>query len=363
MSAFAVIETASNAVGRENRMRRAPLHPFSGIGWALVQLGFALAMTLGHWADYRNPWMVVLAAVLSAGVAGIPLSARWSRTRPGHVVMLGWLGIMALVGTQIPAPVVGELSVMWPATSATMAMGLMAMLGLWRWAYGITAAVLVQGFAWGVSRGLTLADGLEQVSILTSLLAGTVYRLMMRRARQREITARQEESAALEQLGTLASRAEARREYRTRVLNQIGGLLDRIEAGQELSLTDRTECRLVEAGLRDAIRGRGLATRDIEAAARSARERGATVTLIDDRRIDCSDAVCRSVLTAVVETLERAGAGDTFVARLLPVGRRNVATVLLTNEEGGGVRREFAPPESGDPADRAVERAPITLSG
>lgn len=342
--------------------RRPPLAPFPGWGWFIVQLAFAVVMTVGNWADYENPWLVLLvAAPLSGVIAAAPLSTRLGRTSFGRWSTLGWIGIIAMVGAQVKSPV-GELSVLWPVTAATLALALLTMIGWVRWAWAMTLVVIAQGAIWGVGMGLGLATGLEQLSILTAVVGGSVYRMVMKRARAKEVRARQEEAIALEQLGSLASRAEARREYRTRVLGQVGELLDRIERGDELGVIERAECRLVEATLRDAIRGRGLATREVIQAARAARERGANVSLIDDRRTDCTDEVCRNVLGATVQTLRAAKGGDRFVARLLPVGRRNVATVLLVDAEGAGVRREFTMPDSGNPADGAVERPPVNLT-
>ncbi|HHV22205.1 MAG TPA: hypothetical protein GXZ30_11845 [Propionibacterium sp.] len=345
---------------KPRKSRRAPFAPLNGYGWFAVQAGFAGLLTLGNWGSYDRPWLVVLAALASGVIAGVPLSARWSRTLIGDVATLGWIGVMALVGTQISPPV-GELSALWPATAAAFMMGLLAMIGRWHTAWAMTLILIVQGVLWGMTRDLSAAVAVEQMGLLTAPVAGTVYRFVMRRARRREATARQEEAAALEEIGRMASQAEARREYRARLARQVGPILARISSGEELTAAERTECRLTEAALRDAIRGRGLATREVSEAARAARERGATVALIDDRRVECTDEVCRNVLTATRETLEQAGDGDNFVARLLPIGRRNVATVLLVHADGEGVRREFAMPPSGDPADGALERPPVEL--
>lgn len=341
--------------------RRPPLPPFNGFSWFGVQVGFATLMTVGHWGDYRSPWLVFLLAVASGIVAAVPLSARWAGTVVGGVTVFAWFGIVALVSTQIEAPV-EELSALWPATSASLAMGLLAMIGVWRLAWVTTGLLLAQSLLGGISGALSETQAIEQLGLLTAPVAGTVYRILMRKSRRSETAARRAEGEALEQIGRLAAQAEARREYRTRVLRQVGPILERIESGAELTCDERQECRLLEASLRDAIRGRGLATREVVEAARAARERGATVTLIDDRRTDCVDEVCRNVLAATRETLENAADGDNFVARLLPLGRRNVATVLLVGPEGEGIRREFTMPPSGDPADGAVERPPVALT-
>jgi hypothetical protein len=340
---------------------RAPFHPVGGVGWALIQIGFAAAMTLGHVYDYTSPWPVVVAVAASGVVAGIALSARWHRTLVGKAISLLWLPLIWLVGEQVQPPL-PELSALWPAIAALLAMGLVAMSGAPRWAWVMTALVTLLCVAWGESHGVALSTQLEQLANLTPVIGGTIYRLVMRRARDGEAAAREEHAEAIQQLGMIASQAEARREYRTRIIDLAGELFDRMANGAELSPGERTECRLLEAGLRDGIRGRGLATREVAQAARAARERGVTVTLIDDRAPDCKEEVARAVLNATRLSLERAQAGDTCVARLLPAGRRNVATVLLVTADGEGVRREFAPPPGGL-APAAVERPPITLSG
>lgn len=345
-------------------VRRAPFHPVGGVGWGFIQAGFAMTMTMGHLIDYTRPWgpwLALLAVPLSGAIAGISLSARWARTRVSRVVSLLWLPLIWLVGSQLQPPL-PELSALWPAIAALIAMGLVAMTGAPWFAWGVAILIVIECVIWADTRGLPPGTLLEHIAVLTPMIGGSVYRIVMRRARDREVAARDEEAAAIQRLGMLASQAEARREYRTRVLGQVGDLLDEIALGEPLTDAERAECRLVEAGLRDAIRGRGLATRDVAYAARAARERGATVTLIDDRGAECKDLVCRNVIGATRETLDRAIDGDTCVARLLPMGRRNVATVLLVNADGSGIRREFTLPPSGNPDDGAFERPPVELT-
>ena len=325
---------------------RRSLPVFSGYAWAATHLGFAGLLTIGNWANYSRPWVVVVAVLISGVVGGVPLSKRWFATRVGWSVPFGWLVLLPWVGSQIQGPV-NELSVLWPAASATLALGLLAMVGGWRVAWAVTIVLIVEVLFWDVSYGLARTHIVEQLTLLIPVVAGTIYRTLARRARRRETEARRREAEAVQQIAALASQEEARADYRTRLLAQVGPILERIESSHGLTPAERAECRLVEASLRDAIRGRGLASAEIVRAARAARERGTTVSLIDDRRADEATGVPLNILAAVSETLDQAGTGDTFVARLLPVGRRNIATVLLADAEGEGVRRQFASTDDG----------------
>lgn len=362
MTITAAVDPIAPASPVPVRRRRAPLAPFNGYAWFGVQVVFAGLMTIGHWQSYEQLWLVALAVPLSGIIVGVPLSARFARTVIGRATAFAWIGVVLLVGTQIQGPV-GELSVLWPVPAASLAMGLLAMVGRTRIAWTVTLLVVIQSILWGVSRGLlNSGPALELTGAVAAPMAGTIYRVLMRKSQRHEIAARQEEAAALELIARMASQVEARWEYRTRLLGQVGPLLERVASGEELTSLERAECRQTEASLRDVIRGRGLDTDEVLAAARAARERGANVTLIDDRRVEVIEEICRKIVAATCETLAEAEDGDIFVARVLPVGRRNVATVLLVNSEGEGVRREFTMPPSGNVADGAYERPRVELT-
>lgn len=315
--------------------------PFTGYFWGGVQVTFAGAMTVGHWDSYDNPWLVVLAVLLSGLVVSVPLSRRWGRTMLGRAAPFAWVGILALVGSQIHPPI-GELSVLWPASAASLAMGLLAAMGRVSLAWIMTLIIMAQSALWGMTQHLSGGAALELSGAIAAPMTGTLYRYLMRKSQRQEAAARQEEAAALEVIARMASQVEARWEYRTRLLAQVGPLLERVASGEELTAAERAECRLTEASLRDAIRGRGLATEEVLAEARAARERGVSVSLIDDRRIDIEDEVCREIIAATRETLAKASGGDTVVARVLPIGRRNLATVLLVNPDGEGTRQDLS---------------------
>ena len=130
--------------------------------------------------------------------------------------------------------------------------------------------------------------------------------------------------------------------------DQVRPTLERIAAGGELDQREVTDCRLLEAALRDRIRARGLDSSPISAAARGARARGARVVLLDDRPRPESaalGAVPTDFRAAAIEALESAGSGDTVTVRLLPPGRGTFATIAGPH----GPARSFD--DDGAPAD------------
>ena len=74
-------------------------------------------------------------------------------------------------------------------------------------------------------------------------------------------------------------------------------------------------------------------TDTITAAARAARERGTEVTFIDDHGLDDAPENLQSEVRAVVtEELSRA-AGGSLTVRILPPGRRSLASIYTRNDD------------------------------
>lgn len=129
--------------------------------------------------------------------------------------------------------------------------------------------------------------------------------------------------------------ATAERERQLAALDRVAGpMLARIAEGIELTDNEREQCRLLEAELRDGLRAPQLVTERLSAAARGARARGVEVTLLDDGGFrGVPEWVRRNVIDAAVEALDAAEAG-TVTVRVLPIGRRWVATVLAAAPTG-----------------------------
>ncbi|MBL1078796.1 hypothetical protein JK358_30770 [Nocardia sp. 2] len=110
-------------------------------------------------------------------------------------------------------------------------------------------------------------------------------------------------------------------------------ILERIADGAELTATEREECRLLEAELRDGLRAPQLVTDELSGAARGARGRGVEVILLDDGGFaGVPEWVRRRVIDAATKELDAANAGSVTV-RVLPLGRRVLGTVLAQSPD------------------------------
>ncbi|MQY18812.1 hypothetical protein [Nocardia macrotermitis] len=105
-------------------------------------------------------------------------------------------------------------------------------------------------------------------------------------------------------------------------------ILERIADGAVLTAAEREQCRLLEAELRDGLRAPQLVTEELSGAARGARARGVEVVLLDDGGFEgVPQWVRQRVIDSAVRELDAANAGSVTV-RVLPLGRRVLATVL-----------------------------------
>ncbi|WP_169796222.1 hypothetical protein [Granulicoccus phenolivorans] len=319
--------------------RRVPL-----LIWALLGSSMALTLTLGFWSAYRNPFVVALLALVAGLVMALPLRREWTHWR---WACLGWIPLTALVLAQVELPL-GEAIELWPLPTAAISLGMMVVLGHWRPAWLAAGGVLLVTIGWVKLSGLAVEPAAEMIGWMSPIVAATVMLWVLRRALRRlEMNTAEEAELRLE-TEELQSRNAAREAYNRELRDAVGDLLDRIATGRPMSPQERRTCTLVEGKLRDRIRGRSLTNDAIEQAIWAARERGAQVTLLDDRRSWIGiDELRGSIQKAAIDLLAGLGEGDSGTIRLLPAGRRRVASLVVGRADGTGDARTFP-----DPADR-----------
>lgn len=185
---------------------------------------------------------------------------------------------------------------------------------------------------WAISVGRSYLDGVDLVvRHAGTLLMGTLFSILLRRAAAR-ITALQQERVAQVASESAALTELREREVQAAQLNrEARNELEEIAAGRYLGSHQQRGFELVEASLRDTLRGGALKSPDVAAAARAARLRGAAVVLLDDRNDPLDAENTSSVQAAVLAELDTLVEGSLTV-RLLPAGRDVVATIVRNDE-------------------------------
>ncbi|MCW4354215.1 hypothetical protein ONR57_12985 [Hoyosella sp. YIM 151337] len=299
--------------------------------FCLAGLGSALSNPAGvrHMAVVVAAWVILAAAV--AGVVwlpGDPLPTRFALP-----LTLAAPVSAVLVVSQLPVPPAnaGQLWFHMMMIAYLVFMCVRGAVGC-AWLGIITASIVVvvwtgvtdQGFVTGLV--WTLPN-------LPPLLMATVFTYKVRPV-ARTISALRYEAnqRAAQQAAALAASDE-----RDRRLADVDALvrtmLEHIASGTPLTAADREECLLLDAELRDGIRGSSLVDHHVIAAARAARQRGVCVTLLDDGGLDAGNEVLAGIVRSQLCAMLDAAQSGSVAARVLPPGRPILATVLARDGE------------------------------
>ncbi|PJJ55597.1 ATP-binding protein [Compostimonas suwonensis] len=306
-------------------------------------------LAFGSLAAGMSLWAVLLSflAIAAAGVW-----ATWPGPDP---LPLSWS--WAIVGVVFATTVLQTLQLQpggWPEyatwhlganTILLLTLELRGRIRLAWIGYSIMAATTI---VWAVAVGLGGLVGLDLViRHAGTLLVGTFFAIWIKRATATLRTVNAERmSRAGHEAATVASLQE--REEQLRRLDRLAlPLISTIARGQTLSAADRHRCLLLEATLRDGVRGRGLYVTELTDAAFAARERGVDVVLLDDGGGEGYDPLLVSAIvdTVVGELALLEGPGARLTARILPPGRSTFASVIVEAREtrmidvtqGGGI--------------------------
>jgi len=284
-------------------------------------------------------------------------------TSPGPYVAALLLGLASVVAVLLPWPPAHERLAAVAVTVAVVGLGLLVVSVLPGGRPGY--ALWFPGFVWVPLGGLALRghpvlallgasmsaattmawavlepdvgleDGLYRVVSPTAVVVVTVGIAVLVQQYAVEVEKAREEQLQAARLSAGARAAEAERRSRLAQIEQLAApvlLLLRDSEGVDERL--RTECRLLEAALRDGIRGRHLVDAAVRETLWAARSRGVDVTLLDDSGTDAGDTppavadVVRRCLVEVVEKLENG-----VVTARLP-GPDEATLVVITTDAG-----------------------------
>jgi hypothetical protein len=288
----------------------------------------------------RSPWPTVVGLALYTVAT---LASLWPVTR---LRMPDWLAAFDLaVSIVLPLLVTSQLDADAEngyATWYVAAVGTLMTIAAARrqlvvaWLGVVALAVQTVIWAGPLSLGtLGVIGSIVWVAIahmLTSALAAA--------ARETRRYAQAEREAAAWQAAQDAHLFEGR--MRLAQTNRIAApMLRRIaDLGGDLTAEQRQECRMLEAAIRDEIRGRMLLTDSVRTEVQRARERGALVTLLDEGGIDDLDEPARDrVLSRLAEAVAGSTA-DRIIARTAAEGSPVAVTVVGLREPEQGAHSE-----------------------
>lgn len=215
----------------------------------------------------------------------------------------------------------------------------------------------VQSVVW-CGLGTSMEIGITG-SLMWVLVAGVLTRSLAKVGHDAQTLTVAEQEAAKWQAAQDAHEQERRTRLEQTGKRALPILRDIILAGGELSEAQRIECRVLEAGLRDEIRGRRLLNDRVRNSVLAARRRGTAVSMLDEGTLDhMSEEELDVVLGKVADAVDRTEA-DRMIVRTAPVDS-DVAVTLVAlsastdpDEPGDAVRLWLEiPRESRDAAIR-----------
>jgi hypothetical protein len=254
--------------------------------------------------------IVILAMIAYLGVLIPTISVGSTRAMPGW---LAWLNLV--VCAAIPIAINSQLDpenlsnyATWYVLGVGTILGATAVRGRRKIAWFGLLILIVEIAAWG---GLESLAGTGLPGVLSLMVTGHAVSIGVEQAVKsaRELNAKAlataAEAAAVEAAGEVRSRlAEQTLKTAMPALNLIAAL------GGKLNPTQKRQALLLEAALRDEIRGATLLNDNVRAAIKAARERGVEVLVLDEGGlVDLDDAARTDILNRAAASFATVNSG------------------------------------------------------
>lgn len=233
-----------------------------------------------------HPELVLLALIAYLGILFPTIAVGNSRAMPA---VQAWINIVVcaiiplVINSQLDAYHLGDYAT-WYVLGVGTILGGTAVRGRRGFAWVGLLILILEIAAWGGVSSLA-STGLP--GVLSLIVTGHAVSLGVERAVRsaRELNAKAIETA------TAAAASEAAGQVRSKIAEQtlksaVPALNLVAALGGKLNESQRREALLLEAGLRDEIRGSTLLSERMRLAIRSARERGVEVLVLDEGGLD-----------------------------------------------------------------------------
>ncbi|MBB3036588.1 hypothetical protein [Hoyosella altamirensis] len=302
---------------------------------AVVYCAVQLVQALNSTDGIRHIWIIVVAWVLLSGaVAGVMLL-------PGDPLPLKSALALAftapiasvLVLSQLPVPV-AHAGQLWFHPFLVAYLVFMCVRGAvgCAWAGMLIQTLTVVAWASMTGQGGVVGFALTAMNLVPLLMA-TFFAYKVRPVARAIVVLREEANERAAQQAAALAASDERDRRLADVDALVRPMLEHIASGAPLTAADREECLLLDAELRDGIRGSSLVGHHVIAAARAARQRGVCVTLLDDGGLDAGNEVLAGIVRSQLCRVLDAAHSGSVAARVLPPGRSILATVLSRDGE------------------------------
>ncbi|MFT4233485.1 MAG: hypothetical protein QM607_00530 [Microbacterium sp.] len=287
---------------------------------SILCMSFALYLVLRmllRGVDADHPAFVIAAAVLYTVTITVALVVPPIRTAdPREARMPGWAVALSVgCGAALPWLVVASR----PSSHSTWYFGTVGLLmtvlvarrrTLWAW---ISVAVLTLSTTIILTLPVALAWGLVGAVLWVSVAQVVMY--FTDRAYRDTIELERLQHAAQRLQQSQSLRGRERRERIQHALDVAGPILARvIAANGDLDGDERQRAWRAEGALRDELRGRALLDAQVRGAVAELRERGTTVTVLDEGGLDdLPDGALRAVRAELASVLEGVSAERVIV--------------------------------------------------
>lgn len=280
------------------------------------------------------------AAVLVCALAAYALVAVPGDPLPRRITIpLTFTGVVSalLVLSVLPVPTTNDIALWWPFGMSTVIFTFMCVRGrtLAAWCGMVcmigTAAAWTHATGQGATFGLVVA-----IPNVAPLLMSTFFAYTLRPLAKAIYVLRETSLQNSAEKAASAAALDERDAQLDRLDVSARPLLERIATGETLHDDERRAGILLEARLRDGLRAPILQDPLVVDAATAARRRGVDVVMLDDHGMDGADPRDQERLRrAVADELDSVCDGSVTV-RVLPPGRKALATILV---RGASVRR------------------------
>ncbi|MBF4461871.1 MULTISPECIES: hypothetical protein [unclassified Rathayibacter] len=308
--------------------RTSPATPADLVAVAL----YSLATIVALWPGSTTRMSVPVAAGMTAVAVALPLLVSSSLDPAASNGYSTWY--IAAVGTLMTI-VCARRRPWWAWAGVAF---LIVHTTLWAGPIALATLGVVGGVAWVAIAQLLIIELGRAGSEARVLEAAERAAVSWRAAEEAHLTERE---VRLEQTRAIAS-----------------DMLRRLAApGAGLSDEERRECRLLEASVRDEIRGRRLLDDDVRRLVLQARRRGVTVSMLDDGGLDhTSEEEGRRVLGELARALGAIREGvDRVVVRTASADSPSAVTVVGLRTAGDGSAGALGSDDSADEVDLWVE--------